>query len=442
MIATLRRRRAGGRFRGSVESQLAWLRLALEAGCRWVDLEMESAAAVPRPSLDALLGLDRIILSYHNFERTPAELGQIAARLERSRPFAVKLATLARTNTDVSHLLRLARGRRRIVVPMGEAGAWGRILSLRAGSALAYARPDEGTGTAPGQLAISELRTLYRAHRLNRRTRIYGIIGDPVAHSLSPVMQNAAFGARRLDAVYVPFLVRDLRDFLRTAREMGVSGFSVTQPHKETILRYLDDCDPLAERIGAVNTVVVRGNGKLYGYNTDYVGVLRPLARQMDLVENHVLIVGAGGAARAVAFALAWAGSRVFIAARRPAQAEALARAVDGTAIALESVHRLDFDAIVNATPVGMEPDAARSPLGASQLRARVVFDMVYRPRETRLLRLARARGLKVIPGWQMLLEQGAAQFEIWTGLRAPLRVMRQALLRALGRTDRIASGR
>ena len=442
MIATLRRRQAGGRFRDSVESQVAWLRLALEAGCRWVDLEMESAAAVRQLSLDALLGLDRIILSYHNFQLTPGDLGRLAMRLEQLKPFAVKIATYARKNSQVSQLLRLARGRRRIVVPMGEAGAWGRILALRAGSALAYARPDQGTGTAPGQLSISELRTLYRAHRLNPRTRIYGIIGNPVAHSLSPVMQNAAFQARRQDAVYVPFLVSDLKDFLRTAREIGLSGFSVTRPHKESMLRYLDGCDPLARRIGAVNTVVVRGNGKLYGYNTDYVGVLRPLARHMDLTQKRVLIVGAGGAARAVAFALAWAGSQVFIAARRPAQAEGLARAAHATAVALDRLHRLDFHAIVNATPVGMEPNAHASPLKASQLRAQIVFDMVYRPRQTKLLRLARERGIRIIPGWQMLLEQGAAQFEIWTGLRAPMRAMRQALLHALRRVDRSASGR
>lgn len=441
MIATLRRRGAGGRFRGSVESQLAWLRLALEAGCRWVDLEVESVATVARPSLEALLGLDHIILSHHDFRRTPGDLERVVARMERLQPFASKVATLAQTHWDVMRLLRLARRPRRIIVPMGELGAWGRILALRAGSALAYAQPDLGTATAPGQISISELRALYRAHRLHRRTRLYGIIGNPVAHSLSPVMHNAAFRARKLDAIYVPFLVTDLTDFLRSAPSIGLSGFSVTLPHKEAILRHLDGCDPLARRIGAVNTVVIRGKGKLYGYNTDYVGVLRPLARRMDWVDKRVLILGAGGAARAVAFALAWAGSQVFIAARRPARAQALARAAHATALGLDRLHRMEFDAIVNATPVGMDPKPHASPLRASQLRARVVFDMVYRPRETKLLRLARKRGLAVIPGWQMLLEQGAAQFEIWTGLRAPVAVMQRALLNALRRSKDIPSG-
>ena len=164
--------------------------------------------------------------------------------------------------------------------------------------------------------------------QITRRTRVYGVIGDPIGHSLSPLLHNTAFRARKFDAVFVPFLVRNLRDFLGAMKGFGVAGFAVTIPHKETILRYLDDCDPLAARIGAVNTVVVRGGGRLYGYNTDYVGVLRSLERRMRLAGSRVLLFGAGGAARAAAFALAQAGSIVCLCARRPERARALARAV------------------------------------------------------------------------------------------------------------------
>jgi 3-dehydroquinate dehydratase/shikimate dehydrogenase len=277
------------------------------------------------------------------------------------------------------------------------------------------------------------MRGVYRAHTLRRRTRVYGVIGDPIAHSLSPAMQNAAFARARLDAVYLPFEVKSLGDFLDNLESLGVAGFSVTHPHKQAILRHLDGIDPLAESIGAVNTVVVRGGGKLYGYNTDYVGVLRTLQRHVNLEGARVLLAGAGGAARAVAFALATAGAFISVWSRRPAAARALARSVGGEAIARRAaLRRQRFAAIVNCTPVGQASAEDDSPLEARELNARVVFDLVYNPRETKLLRLARARGLRVVPGWQMLVEQGAAQFEIWTGLRAPVAAMRRAVLARL----------
>jgi 3-dehydroquinate dehydratase/shikimate dehydrogenase len=291
---------------------------------------------------------------------------------------------------------------------MGTVGIPGRVLALRAGSPLAYAAPDRGAVAAPGQLRWSELRDSYHAHRLRSRSRVYGVVGGTVAHSLSPAMHNAALGAA------------------------GVAGFSVTHPHKQKILRYLDGADPVAEQIGAVNTVVVRGNGALYGYNTDYVGVLRPLARHLSLEDSRVLVVGAGGAARAVAFAAATAGAFVSVTARRPAAARALARAVGGEALPRTGLRRREFEVIVNCTPVGQTPNSNATPLKAGELNCRVLFDLVYNPLETRLLRLGRRRGIRTIPGWQMLVEQGAAQFEIWTGLRAPVAIMRRAVLRGL----------
>jgi len=247
-------------------------------------------------------------------------------------------------------------------------------------------------------------------------------------------MQNAAFRAAGLNAVYLPFEVRALGDFLACIRPLGIAGFSVTLPHKQAILRHLDACDPLAKRIGAVNTVVVQDSQRLYAYNTDYVGVLRTLARYVSLEAARVLLLGAGGAARAVAFALATAGAFVTVTSRRLAQAGKLAQAVGGEAIARTQVRWRQFDAIVNCTPLGMYPHAETSPLSLSELNARVVFDLVYNPRQTELLCLARQRGAIAVPGWLALLEQGAAQFEIWTGLRAPVAVMRRTLLRALAR--------
>jgi 3-dehydroquinate dehydratase/shikimate dehydrogenase len=258
------------------------------------------------------------------------------------------------------------------------------------------------------------------------------VIGDPIAHSLSPQLHNAGFQARKMDAMYLPFLVRDLRDFLGAIEPLGIAGLSVTLPHKESILPHLDDCDPLAASIGAVNTVVVRAGGKLYGYNTDYVGVLRALGRRMPLRGSRVLILGAGGVARAVAFALARAGAAVCILARRKHRAMALARAVGGAAIARPRLAHEFFDAIVNATPVGMHPLVDRSPLKSRELNCHLLFDTIYRPQRTRLMQLAARRGIEVVSGVEMFVAQGTAQWEIWIGERAPVAPMRRAVLRAL----------
>jgi 3-dehydroquinate dehydratase/shikimate dehydrogenase len=212
-------------------------------------------------------------------------------------------------------------------------------------------------------------------------------------------------------------------------------GIAVTIPHKEAILRFLDGCDPLAARIGAVNTVVVRGGGRLYGYNTDYVGVLRSLEQRMRLAGSRVLLFGAGGAAKAAAFALAQAGSIVCLSARRPERARSLARAVGGHVVGRAELTKEYFDAIVNCTPVGMHPRGG-SPLRAAELNCRIVMDMVYRPRDTELLRLARRKGIEVISGVEMFLAQGFAQYEIWTGERAPESAMRRAVVSVLDREE------
>jgi shikimate dehydrogenase len=247
-------------------------------------------------------------------------------------------------------------------------------------------------------------------------------------------MHNLAFHKKKINAVYLPFLVRDLKDFLRAIKPLGIAGFSVTLPHKEKILRHLDDCDPLAAAIGAVNTVVVRSNGKLYGSNTDYVGVLRALERRVRLAGSRVLIFGAGGAARAVAFALAQGGAVVCVCARRMKEAEKLVRALGGEAVSRARLRKEFFDAIINATPVGMHPKTGQSPLRADELNCRLVFDTVYRPMKTKLLRLAERRGIETVSGIEMFIAQGSAQWEIWTGRRAPVALMRQAVSRALQR--------
>ncbi len=435
LIATCRRREAGGRYRGTIAKQLVHLAEAIGAGCAWYDLEIETVRQCPPELVDVLLGDGRQLASAHFFRGMPESLSKVAAELARYRPDAIKIAAHCDSLADSRKLLDFARKQSNIVtVPMGDVALPARFLALRRKNAFAYAPVENAT--APGQISLEEMKRLYRADQFDGRTRVYGVIGNPIGHSLSPAMQNAGFAARRMNAVYLPFLVRDVKDFLGSIEPLGIRGFSVTLPHKERILSQLDGCDPLAARIGAVNTVVVRGGGKLYGYNTDYVGVLRSLERRMPLRGSRVLIVGAGGAARAVAFALAQAGAAVCVCARRPERAKSLARAVGGEAVTRSRLRREFFDAIVNATPVGMFPRTGRSPLEASELNCRLVFDTIYRPRMTRLLQLASHRGIETVSGVEMFVAQGTAQWEIWTGERAPLKAMRNAVDQALSREE------
>lgn len=434
LIATCRRREAGGNFAGDIAEELAILTEAVTAGCDWCDVEIETAQRVGSRGLKSALAPARLLISAHDFRLLPRNLPAVVQRLEAYGGDAVKIAAAVRSFSEVIPLLELAHNHgSRVVIPMGEDMIGPRLLALRHGSALAYA--PVARNTAPGQIAFTELQRVYKLRRSfgrfdagpNRQTKLYGVIGDPVGHSLSPLMHNTAFAVRRKNALYVPFHVRNLRDFIEAIEPLAITGFSVTIPHKQSILRYLDHCDPLAAEIGAVNTVLVRG-GKLYGYNTDFIGVLRAIERRLPLASSRVLLIGAGGAARAAAFALARSGAAVSIWARRPAQSAALARAVGGEAIDREQIARQSFDAIVNCTPVGMHPGRG-SPLEARELNCRLVMDLIYRPLQTELLRRAERRGMETISGADMFVAQGVAQWELWTRERAPERVMRQVVL-------------
>jgi 3-dehydroquinate dehydratase/shikimate dehydrogenase len=442
VIATCRTRPNGGRFAGNARAELAVLAQAVRVGCLWCDVDVRTAKQLKPADLRRALAPARVLVSAHDFRSVPGRLEAWVTQLERCGGHAIKIAAACHNLADARRLFALAHGRRNlVVVPMGEQVLAARILALREGSALTYASVAEATG--PGQLSLDALRRVYRLGAsqrrarkpLTRRTRVYGVIGDPIGHSLSPLLHNAAFAAADIDAVYLPFHVRDLRDFLSSVDPFGIAGFSVTLPHKESILRHLDECDPLAADVGAVNTVAVRA-GCLYGYNTDYVGVLRSIERRVPLASSRVLLFGAGGSARAAAFALVRAGAAVAVCARRPARARALAKAVGGEVVDRRALRSESFDAIVNCTPVGMYPGGG-SPLKASELNCRVVMDLIYRPQKTDLLRLAERRGIATISGVEMFLLQGAAQFEIWTGRRAPAAAMRRALLGALDAEER-----
>ncbi len=436
-IATCRRQSLGGRYRGSIAAEIALLLKAAQAGCRFVDLELETAEHAEARALNALRRQARLILSHHDYERTrPPE--PVFERMRRFEPAIYKLAFTARGFSDnlvlERFLRRYAHAFPIVALAMGEWGLPSRLLALRAGAAFTFAGFSPGDATAPGQLDLATLRSLYRVDETNRATRVYGVLGYPIAHSLSPHMLNAAFQHENINAFYLPLAAKKAEEILEAAQELPLSGFSITLPHKSALLDAMDGLDPLARKVGAINTVI-RSNGKLYGYNTDVAGILAPLEQRQPLQSARVLVIGAGGAARAAVFGLKARGANVWLLNRTPARALALARQSHAHAIKRPELKNLTVDIVLNATPVGQKPQIHQSPLSAPELallKPKIVFDLVYNPLETQLLGLARDAGAAAIPGYEMLLAQGARQFQLWTGKPAPLDLMRHELLARL----------
>lgn len=433
LIATCRRHQNHGKFNGSIEEQLTVLGLAVGHGAQAIDVEIETAEVAPE-RLTQFRGRAKVILSYHNFEATPP-MDTIINRMLRVSADAYKVVTTARKPSDNVRVLAAAKAlpkHRMVVLAMGELGFPTRVLSPVFGGIYSYAAPLYSGGTAAGQVSARYLRHLYRVEKLTKAAKIYGVIADPVRHSISPVVHNRAFQARRLDAVYLPFLVSaaHLRDFFSMAEKLPLTGFSVTLPHKQKIIRYLDTVDPLARRIGAVNTVWRKG-GKWRGANTDAAGVTEPLKRLVRLPKSSVLIVGNGGAARSAACALSDAGAKICLVGRNADRVRALAKVCGAEALVREQIKGRSFDAVVHATPLGMYPNVKECFFNGD-IPGEVVLDMVYNPLETELLKRARQQGKTIIQGVEMFIEQAVRQFEIWTGETAPKAVMSKAAAEAL----------
>jgi 3-dehydroquinate dehydratase/shikimate dehydrogenase len=320
---------------------------------------------------------------------------------------------------------------------MGEQGIISRILGVRAGSAFTFGALTADDKTAPGQVTAEELRSTYRIDQVDAATKVYGVAGDPVSHSLSPAIMNAALRRENVNGVFLALHAKTLKDLLACVRDIPIQGLSITMPYKQAILSHLDNTDPYTAKIGACNTVVRSQDGKLYGFNTDTSGVVRPLEQRIDLNDAKILVLGAGGAARAAVFGLKDRGAQLFILNRNLEAAHKLARQAKARTIKRTDLKKMDFDVIVNATPLGMG-NTHESPLTADEIKAKLVFDMVYDPAETRFLQMARARGAEVIPGSEMFVHQAARQFEIWTGKPAPREDMLRIVTLAL--QDRAAA--
>lgn len=436
-VATCRRAANGGRFEGSDAAEIDVLAKAAAAGFHLVDVELQTAEALKKGSLAKLREAGAgLILSWHDFKGTP-DLDAVYARMEPFQPDIVKVVPTARTLVDNLTLMRFIERISDLTpiigICMGEAGIISRVLGLRAGSISTFSATSAGEETAPGQMAARTLIETYRIEEIDAATKIYGVAGNPVGKSLSPVMMNAAFRRETVNAVYLALQTTRIADLVELIQQIPIHGVSVTMPHKETILPYLEHMDPLSKKIGAVNTVLRAQDGKLYGFNTDVVGILGPLEKRMPLKGAKVLVLGAGGSARAAVFGLRDKGAEVFILNRTPETAAKLAKQAGAKVIKHEAILKTSFDAILNATPVGMAGQKATPILKDEEVaRARLVFDLVYNPLDTPLIRLARQQNIPVVTGVEMFIQQGARQFEIWTGKPAPEEEMLRVVVHAL----------
>jgi len=431
IIATCRRAVNGGKFRGSIAAEVDVLAKAANTGCHLVDLELESAAHLKAADFARLRRSANLILSYHDFRGTK-KLEETFTKMQQYPADFFKVVGTANSLYDnvvmMKFLERHSHSHSLVGICMGEQGIISRVLGVRAGSQFTFAAASPGEETAPGQIAARTLRETYRIEQVDAATRVYGVAGDPVAHSLSPAMLNAAFRRENVNAVYLALHAKTLDDLLACVNDIPINGLSVTMPYKEQFLKHLDKTDPLTAKIGACNTVVRAQDGKLYGFNTDVAGVVRPLETRMRLPGLKVLVLGAGGSARAAVFGLKERGAEVYILNRTPAPAQTLAKQARAKAINRTMLKKMEFDVIVNATPVGMDGNRDPLPISEPEFKARYFFDMVYTPAETKMVRLARAKGMHVILGSEMFVQQGVRQFETWSGKPAPVLEMQRVV--------------
>ena len=439
VVITCRRPQDGGKWMRSESDRITLLRSAIVAGAEYVDLEMEIAGQIPRYK-----DTQRII-SYHNFDVTPGHLEDIHHEMTKLDPDIIKIVTMANNPVDNMAALRLCRDSDipTVAFCMGEMGQVSRILCGKFGSPMTYATFSSDRKLAPGMLTHEELRDHFHYDSITADTGVLGVIADPVAHSISPAIHNACIRQQKLDLLYLPFRVPSeaLEEFIGICPEMDVRGLSVTIPHKEKILKLVSAVDDNVAGIKAANTVVFK-NANSSAFNTDCSAAIESLEHTLASIDvkkvrtlegQRVLLLGAGGVARAIAFGLKRAGAKVIIAARDFKKAEALADALEMKPIDWPARLNCECNVLINCTPVGMHPNMDESPFEKdSYQKNTIVFDTIYNPEQTLFIKQARELGCVTVTGVDMFVRQAARQFKLFTDKEPDLELIRGEVKRAL----------
>ncbi len=440
VVITCRRTEDKGRWRGTEDQRRTILRNAIADGVDYIDLEEDIAGEIPR------YGSTKRIVSHHNFNETPHDIGEIHRRLCNRDPDIVKLVTMARSQQDNIRMLQLVQEAKvpTIGFCMGELGLTSRILTGKFGAPFTYATFNSDRTMAPGQLSFSDMKRAYFYDEIDASTEVYGVLGDPVAHSLSPLIHNRAFRELGLNKVYLPFHVPSpvFKETLDQLEWLKVQGYSVTLPHKVAAVDAADACEPSVEEIGAANTLYQDPQSGWVAANTDYDAALTSICLGIDptfdpetgsyeklISGRRVLMMGAGGVARAIAAGLTEAGADLMITNRTQQRAVDLAAEFGCREVQWENRGSGFFDVLVNCTTVGMHPNVDQTPFQQSWLRdGMVVFDTIYTPERTLLIKQAREHLCRTVTGVEMFVRQAAAQFERFTGFAAPMDLMRETL--------------
>ncbi len=456
LIVTCRDEREGGAHDYPESLRVAVLCDAIKSGVAFVDIEWANFTRrefqLPIEAALQDYPKTRLILSAHDFTGPFADIKTLHHQIIETYPQAIpKLVYTANHINDCFEAFDLLHEATRpcIVLCMGLAGLISRVLARKLGGYVTFASSDPASATAPGQLTIEQLKGLYRHDTIDTKTELFGVMADPVGHSLSPAIHNACLGDKGLNGLYLPLLVQGGRDELFTFLDnvlarpwMAFRGFSVTIPHKHSVLEYVrikgGDIEPLVEKIGAANTIVIDTEGHISAYNTDYAGALDAITETMgmdrkDLAGVSAAVVGAGGVARAIVAGLTDAGAKVTIYNRTIERAEKLAADFDCAFAGRDALKTLDAKLVINGTSIGMHPDVDRTPVPAEAIKPDMaVFDTIYNPAETLLLKNARAVGAQTIDGITMFVNQAMAQFHLFTGQQGNPALMRDVVIASL----------
>uniref|UniRef100_A0A7N0TGI3 Shikimate dehydrogenase n=1 Tax=Kalanchoe fedtschenkoi TaxID=63787 RepID=A0A7N0TGI3_KALFE len=449
-LVTYRPKWEGGEYEGDDNSRLEALRLAMELGADYIDVELKVASEFFKSIGDKKPENVKIIVSSHNYEFTPSteELGNLVAKIQATGADIVKIATTALDITDSARVFQMLAHSQvpTIGLVMTERGLISRILAPKFGGYLTFGTLEAGVVSAPGQPTVKDLLELYNFRLLEPGTKVHGVIGKPIGHSKSPHLYNPAFKAAGFNGIYLPLLVDNVANFLNTYSSPDFVGYSFTIPHKMAGFECCDEIDPIAKGIGAISCMIKKPNGNLIGYNVDYLGAIAAIEEGLiasgnasngpgsPLAGKLFVVMGAGGAGKALAYGGMEKGARVVVANRTFVKAQDLAAKVGGQALhlsELEHFHPEEGMVLANTTSVGMKPNIDVTPLPKNALKHyNLVFDAIYTPKWTRLLTEAKESGAAVVFGTEMFLNQAFVQFEKFTGLPAPKELIRETLIK------------